>query len=223
MKIYKILIVCLLVCTTMQVNALNLELTESEKTECVDKDDLINRMAEDEDVVSLLGKLYAINFVKGLIKDQDAETKKEFQDKFEVIAAEFQENSRNIKTKFPEYESLNKEEKQEIISSIYAQSKTAREKFKCFGNKCIVAVAACGGISITGWALAKFTFCITAAIAVDAELVIESGGTATEVIMGQTTKEINFCGRVSNALTGVVAPTCMAGFAGSLFDCFDIF
>ncbi|PTX64069.1 hypothetical protein C8N46_101679 [Kordia periserrulae] len=223
MKIYKILIVCLLVCTTMQANILNLEPIESEKSECIDKDDLVNRMAEDEDVVSLLGKVYAVNFVKGMIHNQDADTKKEVLETLKTVTAEFQETSKAIKAKFPEYESLSKEERKEVISTIYAQSKTVKEKLKCFGNKCIVAVAGCGGIRITGWALAKFSFCITAAIAVDVEIIIDTGGTATEVIIGQTTKEINFCGRISNALSGPVAALCIAGFAGSLFDCFDIF
>lgn len=223
MKIYKILLVCILVCTTMQANTLNLEVIESEKSERADKDELINRMIEDEDVVSLLGKVYAINFVKGLIIDQDVETQKEFEAKLEVIGSTFKEESQKINTKFPEYKSLSKTERKEVVSTIYQKSISLRESLKCFGNKTMIAIGACGGSRLVGWGLAKFSFCITTAVAIDAGEEVISEGTATEVVLQEAVPEINFCGRVSNALTVPVTYTCLAGYAGSIFDCFGVF
>ncbi len=193
MKVYRIMIVCMLLMTLKSFGASTISNTE--------KTELITKMKDDKDVFSLLfkTKLYAI-MVSTMNHE---EISQETRENIIKIKKELLEHKVKIDSKFPKYKESNNATKREIIEKLLKVNRARlRATAECFAVGITGDLAACGGPKLTGWLLTKWNWCMGTVIVLDLvtaatnieefEVILEQGD--LQYIVRQ---ELKFCGRVA--------------------------
>jgi hypothetical protein len=195
MKILKFIVVCFTLLTTSQINAASNP----------QMDDLLNRMAKDSDVQTLITTSSKLIMTNVFVKDL-SELSAEGSANYAKVLSEFRESQKNIKLKFPEYASMESAQRKAIIYDL-AENATYANYMSCVFTK-IGNMLACVGISGSAWAAAKFWLCAGVSATVDIAEEAETGGAATAIIIQEAAAEMQYCLRMASRASLGTITTC---------------
>lgn len=195
MKLYRIITIGLLLITFNSF--------ASTAMPCNESTDLIDKMKEDEDVLSLLFKSQVYAMVTTMTNDEEISKEDREQITFSSreLVKDIHKHKMNIDSKFPEFSKMNKETKGKVLQEVgKAASSRLKKSMGCFSIGLAAEIAACGGPKLIGWTLTKWNWCMATVLVAD---VIASAATpeaATIIMEGNgfnliLREEMGFCGK----------------------------
>jgi hypothetical protein len=172
-----------------------------------ERTDLIAKMAEDEDVFSLLFKSQVYAIVSTMTYDAEIaqEDKEQITVSTRELVKDMYKHKMNIDSKFSEFSKLNKEEKSKVMQVIQkAASSKLKAAMGCFALGLAAEIAACGGPALLGWTLTKWNWCmatvligdVIAAAATPEAAVVTLEGNGFNLILRE---EMSFCGKFATS------------------------
>ena len=200
-KIFKILLVGIILLTSIQTYAFN---------SCSDED-LIEKMSVDEDVNQLLELSVKTALVYGIGGEEINNFPDEAKDKINSSINKISEYKETIENKYPEYSAKSSEEKRTIMARV--SEKNAFGSYIKQLLKCTAAEFAAYGVCLGAtayWRSVAFTACITGNALGDIALTIASGGGNAPAIQLELEAGTFACARV---IYGFVGEECTVAFA----------
>ena len=172
-----------------------------------ERTDLIDKMAEDEDVLSLLFKSQVYAIVSTMTNDAEIAQadREQITSSLRELVTDIHKHKMNIDSKFTEFSKLNKKEKGKVLQEIQkASSSKLKAAMGCFAVGLGAEIAACGGPALLGWALTKWNWCmatvlvgdVIASAATPEAAVVTLEGNGFNLILRE---EMSFCGKFATS------------------------
>ncbi len=186
----------------------------------LEKEDLITRMSDNENVINYLKSIYFVHLVNSFVKDK-SELDNLASKKYNDYLGSFENRREKINQEFPLFKEMNQDEKKEVLTEVIKVSKSFNYVTSCFTHT-VGNFLLCNGIT-TVIQTALFWTCFGPAAMSDAAQVAVTDGAALTVICDEASFEMAGCIQCAkvSAFTWSIQGNCTASIlVASMINCF---
>ncbi|PTX62874.1 hypothetical protein C8N46_102274 [Kordia periserrulae] len=194
-------------------------------TNKIKKAELVDKMAADDDVASVVANLAVLSILESTKEELDLKGPG-YDIDYERTTEAINAKVANVKASFPEFYDLSKKERRDVLNDVAKRSSKIKNTLICVIGGTSGVFTVCG-INAGSWALKKYAACMAAGGLIDIALEILSDGANTVELPEEIAAENRVCLRFALRITRQeainIASCIFTGLAGEFATCGTVY